>query len=1320
MPFMLPAAASAIAAAAPAAAAASATASVTATLTSIATNIAMNMAMSAVMSALQPQVGAAGRTTEWTLSPDGPIPFAAGRIGVPGAAIHKATFGPDLMYYGIPSVLSGAGPIDGYESFKADDETVTFDANGKAVSSQYAGELWFKTTLGNQPDVALVSPSGLKNGAALPGWTAAHKLSGKASYMVVMGENSKGTAFKTGEIKPTIVLRGLKGWDPRQDSTYPGGVGPCRLDNPATWVYLRRPGLWGLKWALGLWEGPTLKGAPAHNSATDYQVGGIGAKLSGIDVPAFVNLENICDANDWTVCAYPTTDDDKFAVLESFLQAAGATFAMRAGKISCIQRATPRTSVVNITAADTAGPLEIDTAANRIDRINTIRPRIVSENHRWQLTAINEVTAAAYRTEDGGTRPRGIDYTYVDKATQGAQLAALQIANTREGIAGMIPLRPHLQKIKPGDAFTITEPGFVLNGLKCLCLSSDFDPKTKIVAVSFVSETDAKYPYALGQSQTPPVAPTLTVPDYTVTPPQGGEWTLASVLFSEGASSVPALVFEGDVDNAMAQSVIFEFRPVGATEWSGAGTEEPTVTRKEAGGGLLTSGTQYEGAVSYRIGANFSARLILGPVTAGTVTVPPAPAPITVPGIPAISLGTMIAADGTEITTLSGSWTVLGNASSYDIDIDDGTAIWTESSPVAAIKNLRIVTGRNYRLRVKAVNRDGIRSPAYSVWSATVAAGGDVTAPGPTTGGAAVAGPRSIFVSWVNPTDADFSHIRLARNTVPGLVGATIVAPNTSATSFVDYGVTVGVLYYYFSFSVDRSGNETPGATYVGQATARYITTGGGDVSPTDPTLVTSVGTSALVFGQTAWATSALPTSRLNYLDNAGNLDSLSRVTSRGLGLLTGRTADNITYLTGGATVDSLRPGEAGANVTESRTAALVAGQGVLATRNDVTAAMMPVLNAENDFTDEDFNSTLVSLANGAVFDTSAETQATMGILRSIKSPVGNGTTTPSQAQFSTFNANRLIPVPGGQTVRFNLKALVKTGFTGLLRSFTFFFGPTGAQIGSPRITTVVDRRATAQASTLVYDIEDTPIPVPAGAVSSYFVFIVDWSSSQPNAGYALIGKPGIRRLTNFGGLTVDAVRLGSGGNVRQSNGSTQVTDATAITSLGTAALLAGQTLWATYTGLAPANVAGQVQYLSTAGRIVDGRGLPLNAASGSGIVLNPAFPLGPGATPESSIAVAALTATLAGNVVLSLPSATITGLSATTPYAVFRDFQTSTYVAVSSGATPYFTSADRYLYLGTQTTSQAGGGYLPPSPRPPGGGGGAGGAGDIPAYVEP
>lgn len=618
MPHLLPAAASAIAQAAPAAAATAAKASVMTSLKSVAFNALTSLAISSALSVFSPTVGAAARTVEFVIDPDGPIPFAAGHIGVPGAMVHKDTFGPDLMYYGIPVVLSGAGPITSILSVKADDYPMAFDANGGATTEPYRQEFFFRSVLGEQPaPMALTVPSGLKKGATLPGWTAAHKLSGKAAFLMVMAENSKGSAFPNGEVKPLVELLGLKGWDPTQDSTYPGGDGPCRLHDASTWVTLTCPILWGLKWALGLWEGPTLKGAPAHDSLTDHQVGGIGARLSGIDVPAFVAASNIAKANAWTVSAYPNTDDDKHQVLETFLQSGGATYAQRAGKISCISRAAPRANLVTISARDTAGPLEIDTAASRIDRINTIRPRFWSPAHRWQMTALDgEITAASYREEDGGrTRSRGVDWPFVSDAKQVGQLAALQIANTREGIAGVIPLKPHLQRIRPGDAFTITEAGFVLNGLKCLCLNTDYDAATGVVRVSFVSETDAKYPFALGQDPTPPVPQVLTPVDPRfVSPPEAGDWTITPRPPAAGGGQLPGFDLSGVVSNETATAIIVETGPSATGPWTQAYQGPPTVTNIPVDG--LQPGATYFIAIQYQRNQNYSDRYVYGPFTA--------------------------------------------------------------------------------------------------------------------------------------------------------------------------------------------------------------------------------------------------------------------------------------------------------------------------------------------------------------------------------------------------------------------------------------------------------------------------------------------------------------------------------------------------------------------------------------------------------------------------------------------------------------------------------------------------------------------------------
>ena len=590
--------------------------------------LALSAALTLASTAMQPKVASSGTAIDWTADPDAPMHFAFGRVGVAGQLVHNAVYGPDKMFVGFVGVVSSAGPINGFVGFRADETTVTFDGSGKAITSDYAGEMYLTRQVGLQPTTTgLSSPSGLKNGATMPGWGSSYKLNAKAAYMMTLAENSKRSAFE-GKVPTGIhTLEGLRCWDPRLDSTYPGGSGSCRLNDPATWLYSTNAYLHALKWVLGLWEGPTLKGAPAHDSTTDYQVGGIGARVDGVVVQDYVEAATAFDENEtWACAAWPSTDDDKAAVLDSFLQAGGGIYAQKAGKIGCVHRIAPRASVATITGADTAGPLELTLATARKDRINTIRPKYWSEANQWQMTAAGEVTSSIWQEEDGQGAPvkrtRGIDYNYVPGAQQAAELAALDIAHTREGIKGVIPLRPYMMGLEVGDCITLDEPDFVLDGQKVLILDIDDQTETDVIRVSFVSESDGKYPFAYGQTATPPPAATLTPLVLTVDTPDAGDWSFAAETLTEGAAAVPSLVFSGEVGSARAEQVIFEYRVVDTPErpWAGAGVEDPNVTRKEVTS--VTSSTIYEGAVSYRVGNRVSDRLVLGPVTVGVFVAP--------------------------------------------------------------------------------------------------------------------------------------------------------------------------------------------------------------------------------------------------------------------------------------------------------------------------------------------------------------------------------------------------------------------------------------------------------------------------------------------------------------------------------------------------------------------------------------------------------------------------------------------------------------------------------------------------------------------------
>lgn len=575
-------------------------------------NLAVAAATQAVISAVtqaitKPDVAAAeGRPTEWAADPNAAIPFVMGRRGVSGVIVHRDTYGANNRYLANVTVYSGGGPINAYGDFLVDGAAVTF--TGEAMDGSPAGRLYRQTKTGAQPDTALTSPT-VSPSASLSDWGSSHKLSGYACSMITLQQDGDFKYWPAGIPRTLQELQGILAWDPRLDSTWPGGSGSCRLATPSTWVYSTNGAIHALKWALGI----------KHNGVL---VGGIGAAVDGIDVTSFINAANVADTNSWTVSAVAYSDapsgDDKYQVFEALLQSAGAVPARKAGKISCVSRGANPSSVVTITAADTAGPFEFRAGAPREGRINTIIPRCVQEAHEWEMVDLEPVISSTYVTEDGGaTRSRGVTYPYVASANQAAQLAAYDIADSREGITGTITLKPYLRDLEPGDAFTINEDGFALASQKFLVLSRSYDPGADVVTITFRSETAAKHAWALGKSGVAPTSPTLgTVDPSVVATPSGSDWSIAA-----GTGTTPVVALTGAVPTSVtASKVVVEYRVNGTTDWYSYGEFGPATIEAEVAG--LLGSTAYEIAVSYRntFGA-LGDRLVLGPVTTGAATV---------------------------------------------------------------------------------------------------------------------------------------------------------------------------------------------------------------------------------------------------------------------------------------------------------------------------------------------------------------------------------------------------------------------------------------------------------------------------------------------------------------------------------------------------------------------------------------------------------------------------------------------------------------------------------------------------------------------------
>lgn len=570
------------------------------------------MGASAGLSALmQPKVGAAGSPIAFKADPNAPISGVMGRFGVGGRQVHANVWGKTNLYISFATVLS-LGPIQGVAGFTANDLAVTFPGpNGQAANVEpYRDKMWQVYRLGLPSDAALLPPSGVPDASPpMSEWTSAHRLPGLAHSFWTMRNNSKRASYEGGVPRPLWTIQGMLVWDPRLDSTYPGGSGPQRRDDWRTWAYSENPYLHALAWVRG--HHKNLANGSIDRS---IRLAGVGAPDASIDIGAFVEGANVSDANGWVISGEWASTDDKWQVLAAMLQAGSGLPLNRGAQISCTVNA-PRASIYTLTGADIIGPVNLQVMAPRRDRFNTAVPQYRSEAHKWEQVSAEAVTSSVYRAEDGGEpRTREIVYQYVRLPKQAAELAAYDLANARETLKGGIPSKPHLTGLRAGDAFTVIEPELGLHGQKFIVERRSFDPSAATVVLEVRSETDAKHPWALGQSANPPPSPSLTAVDPVPAPPDPADWTVVPRPPSPEGVQQPGLIITGDALDGIG-AVLIEVGPTAEGPWTQAYHGPPTTETIHADG--LEPGAEYYVAITYfSVKGVPSERTIVGPRTA--------------------------------------------------------------------------------------------------------------------------------------------------------------------------------------------------------------------------------------------------------------------------------------------------------------------------------------------------------------------------------------------------------------------------------------------------------------------------------------------------------------------------------------------------------------------------------------------------------------------------------------------------------------------------------------------------------------------------------
>lgn len=506
--------------------------------------------------ALQKPPDMKGTVNEVMIGANMPVPYILGRTFVGGMKVFDDSVDGPGGYDNFDRthifVGTHAGPIEAFEKFLADYSQISFETqsggliSGKALGFYGAddGYLWLNTRKGARPDTALTAYPGRN---AFRGWTANHKLSGMACWSATMEFDEDGKRWASGIPAFGMVAKWVKIYDPRKDSTYPGGSGSHRWDDESTWEFGspgvgsvapgENPALHALAYARGRFMG-----------VDNVKVVGAGISKDAIDIAAFVELANICDANDWTCggAVYEAPGLSRWDNLKRILAAAAAEPAWVGGVLT-IKFSAPKVALATITADDLAdGEIDIRAMTSWKDRFNTIVPRYRSENHRWEYVQAEAVTSATYVTEDGETKTDEVQFDLCQDVDQAAQLAAYELVNRREFGPITLNVKPHLMGFRPGECLEIDLPEAGLSNQLATIISRTVDPANGSVQLIFESETTDKHAFALGQTGVAPPTPTLRTPEEVDETASGSDPGLATI--SEVAPIVITADYQGAVD----------------------------------------------------------------------------------------------------------------------------------------------------------------------------------------------------------------------------------------------------------------------------------------------------------------------------------------------------------------------------------------------------------------------------------------------------------------------------------------------------------------------------------------------------------------------------------------------------------------------------------------------------------------------------------------------------------------------------------------------------------------------------------------------------
>lgn len=441
---------------------------------------------------------------DYTVGPSSPYPYVMGRARVFGNMIHREAHGREQNdvpnpYLTMSFIYSGGGPVEDIDQILVNNDPVTFGSGyySAGVANGYYGSfLRFDGSRGALTEFAAIDT----NSDGKQYWGPASKLSGYSAGQVSLFLNKENKRYKGGTPKFSAVLRGVKAYDPRLDSTYPGGLGSHRSNNEFSWSYTQNAPLHGLTYALGRRQGP----------GRDKLVCGAGVPITDINVASFVAAANINDANGWTIGGVVYENGEKGELwnnLKLILAAGGCRPTNDGGVLTCISTG-PQVAIDTITAEDIKGSFTVPGMTKFKNGFNTVIPKYRSEANDWAYVPSDAVTVQTLKDAQGEERTKERQFDLVTDRDQAVELGIYAVYDSVEISQISLVVGRRFINYRVGDAMRLLIPALNLDHIAVI-QQHTINAATGEVALILRTDTQEKHGFALGQTGTAPPHPQL-------------------------------------------------------------------------------------------------------------------------------------------------------------------------------------------------------------------------------------------------------------------------------------------------------------------------------------------------------------------------------------------------------------------------------------------------------------------------------------------------------------------------------------------------------------------------------------------------------------------------------------------------------------------------------------------------------------------------------------------------------------------------------------------------------------------------------------------